>query len=114
MAGRFNRREPRPEEIALGMRMLEGGSKWSEICEALQCSMEQARRWLDPDYKVRPRTHNGRGPSEYRAFEFSDHGSRNPIYDPRRDGGVRYAGPFDEYLGDPPIGRRALDKVRQC
>lgn len=31
-------------------------------------------------------------------------------YDPKRDGDPIYAGPTDEFFGDPPIGRRAIDK----
>lgn len=37
---------------------------------------------------------------------------RNPEYDPNRDGEPMYASPFAQALGEPPIGRRALDKVR--
>jgi hypothetical protein len=34
--------------------------------------------------------------------------TRNPAFDPRRDGYPEYASPYAEWLGDPPIGRRQM------
>ena len=35
---------------------------------------------------------------------------QNALYDPQRDGPLRYADMSAEVFGDPPIGRRAIDQ----
>jgi hypothetical protein len=40
-------------------------------------------------------------------------GRQNPTYDPRRDGRPIYRSAFAELLGEPPIGRRAIDQRRE-
>ena len=35
------------------------------------------------------------------------------IYDPARDGPATWATPYGQLLGDPPIGRRAIDEGKR-
>lgn len=39
--------------------------------------------------------------------------AKNAKYDPKRDGPVQYESITAQLFGDPPIGRRAIDRIAQ-
>lgn len=105
-------------DIAVAKRMKSRGMSDALISNRLGFSRDAIRRAIDPNYRER------RNEQARRARD--DRGARNlggyidrvrsgpeivrrPKYDPHVDGPPVYAGAFDELLGDPPVGRRAID-----
>jgi hypothetical protein len=63
-------------------------------------NMEQHKAYKRAEYKsTAPGAHQGDFVSAAAA-----------IYDPRRDGPLQHADAAAELMGDPPIGRRAIDQ----
>ena len=92
---------------------------WEKIAAELGSKEYRVRMEMDPAYKIyrtklgeqaRARLRTDRPPNMHRVVrEESAVVNRNPVYDPLRDGGPVYRSPFSELLGEPPLGRSALD-----
>lgn len=92
------------------------GMTWKDVAEAIGCaSYETVRRAIDVAYVERKRA-DGRTAHHRRAAGLSpvqpSQTYTNPAYDPRRDGPPQYRSPMAEFMGEPPIGRSALDQKR--
>lgn len=96
---------------------------YEAIGEYFGRSHQTMRRYLDPEYKRlrneqvnRSRRKRGNyGNPPYKGFAHIigavvDNEKRNPRFDPKRDGSPTYRTEFSELLGEPPIGRSALDQ----
>ncbi|ULK98873.1 hypothetical protein [Bradyrhizobium sp. I71] len=59
--------------------------------------------------RVRKRAkHKSEAPDIWSKADFVNRDAA--LYDPMRDGSLSYANPFALVMGDPPIGRRAIDQ----
>lgn len=59
--------------------------------------------------RARKRTvHKSEAPDIWSKADFVSRDAA--LYDPMRDGPLNYANPFALVMGDPPIGRRAIDQ----
>lgn len=76
--------------------MKKRGASVCQIADYLECSWERAKLLVTPGWE-RTRAHSGRM-------------TMKPIYDPRRDGLPEWRSPGACIMGEPPIGRSALDK----
>ena len=104
-----------PEQLAQALELKAEGLGIGEIGRRIGASYYQVRREIDPEKHERKlaqtRQHNAENRlHSVRAHVGEHHDAvRNPEYDPHRNGAPVYASPFAELLGEPPIGRRAID-----
>lgn len=105
-------------EIKLAQHLRSEGHTWREIGRELGCDRKtiwarmvpqlqekQVERTKRPaDSKISAARRAQRDPVETPAF--------TPLYDPRRDAPLQYRSVSAQILGEPPIGRSALDQKR--
>lgn len=89
------------------------------ISKKMGCSKETIRCALDPTVRARlsakiraARKAKSEGRTDKRSIALDRRGAdeRNPAYDPYRDGPHVYASVSAVLMGDPPIGRSALER----
>lgn len=109
------------EQKRRGAELRAQGQNWHAIAKKLRLKYYAVRAELDPNWKGaridRIRAHRKRETeikvgSAGMAANAESRIERNPAYDPARDGPPVYDSPYAQLLGDPPIGRRALDARR--
>lgn len=108
----MNRTPLTKDEIRRAKHLRAEGRSWTSIAGKMKRDVETIRRAIDPDFDAERRNRLNR---EARARRESGEATRqtaNPAYDPARDGPPVFSSPFSELLGEPPIGRRAIDMVR--
>lgn len=92
------------------------GFGFDAIARKLKRNYYQVRSAVDPEWRQQQLQRNRVAYQQAKAddVEEAPRPVRNPEYDPVRDGPPVYASPFAELMGDPPIGRRALDMRRDA
>lgn len=101
-----------PDEIRCARHLRAEGRSWPSIATKMRRDPETIRRAIDPDYDVKRRKRMLREARAVRIAGEAKRQIRNPEFDPVRDGPPVFSTPFSELLGEPPIGRRAIDKGR--
>ncbi len=92
------------------------GFSWKKIAALLQSSQSTIRYNIDAAYREAKQAENANVKNHNDKFDYremlptEDGVERNPEYDPRRDGYPIWKNPAAMLLGEPPIGRSALDK----
>lgn len=108
---------PEQIETARAMRYVDGLA-WHVIAERLGATRHVIQGAIDPGYLERRarqtrdcRAKNPRGTGGHLRAESVERSAErhNPAYDPRRDAPREYRSISYEIMGDPPIGRSALD-----
>lgn len=106
-----------PEKITLAKKLIAQGQRWSHIEHVVGHCEQTIREAIDPEARLqrRAKQYKRREDEGYKSERLPDRVddrpiSRNPKYDPNRDGPRQYTSPFAQLLGEPPIGQRAIDK----
>lgn len=109
-----------PADILLRARQLrQQNYSWKRIAKHLRFPLHPLQMKLDPTYRARKQAEQASARTPLADFDYTtmlpkeDGVTRNPEYDPKRDGHREWASPQAELLGDPPIGRRAIDLIQQ-
>lgn len=111
------------EDTIRARKLRAQGMIWKAIGQELGFDKETIRRKIDPSYDSDARRASindaslRRRAGEPRVMHPRCRGRMsteryNPTYDPRRDGAREHASIDAELMGDPPIGRSALDQRR--
>lgn len=102
------------EDIARAHKLRADRVPWYSVARELGIKEYRLRKAMDAQWAVRRQEQIARqrqaitgGPRRGLVAKLE---ASNPTYDPRRDGYREYRSPFAEMLGEPPIGRSALDR----
>lgn len=98
------------------------GLSWEAIGKHFDRNPETIKRYVDEGYRLQRNRQVSdcrrsrakiAGTARSGCTPFVRHDEperRNPRFDPRRDGSPIYRTEFSEMLGEPPVGRSALDQ----
>lgn len=90
---------------------------WKRIAKHLKYPLHPLQMKLDPAYRERKRVGQLAARTPVQDFDYTtmlpkeDGITRNPKYDPRVHGTLEWENQQAFMLGDPPIGRRAIDLI---
>jgi hypothetical protein len=110
--GRF---EPTQDEINRIFKMRQEKKTWKEIGRYFHRKSETVRAAVDPEYRrFRNARHKTYRPPARNIFAVEQAREltiqREPLYDPRRDGLPEWRSVGAYLMGEPPIGRSALER----
>lgn len=103
-------------KLSHAKRLRGEGFSWKRIGKFLQVSPHSLQMELDPVYKARREAEQEELKNVFGDFDYEkllpkeDGIYRNPEFDPSRDGHPVWRSPSAQILGDPPVGRSALDQ----
>jgi hypothetical protein len=108
-----------PVKIAEARKMRSDGKSWVSICQYVGENYYAIRRVIDPEWAQSRRNGINQIRNRRRVPERNRHScgfitegreTRNPDYDPRRDGVIQPETLSQMFFGDPLPGRSALDR----
>lgn len=103
-----------PADIARAKSLRADRVPWYTIARELGIKEYRLRKAMDPQWALERRNQIARRRKELiggpKCGQVRKTEAENPAFDPRRDGYRQYRSPFAELLGEPPIGRSALDR----
>jgi hypothetical protein len=111
-------REVPADILVRARRLRQENYSWKRIAKHLRFPLHPLQMKLDPTYRARKLAEQANTRTPLADFDYTmmlpkeDGITRDPEYDPKRDGPREWASRQAELLGEPCRGRSALDKAR--